>query len=105
MSIIYRVGQMIMLVMMTLWLLFGAGVSWVAWKAKSDLASSSSEASLASGDETDSDDRLSARERNRQRFEDMIAEMDNERARERDGVRIDTDSARPMVDVDPAHRY
>jgi len=105
MSIIYRVGQMIMLVMMTLWLLFGFGVSWVAWKAKSDIASSTSETERLSGDQTVSDIGESVHERNRQRIDDMIADMENARARRRESVNVDPESARPMVDVDPSHRY
>jgi len=96
MSIIFRVGQMIMLVMMTLWLLFGAGVSWVAWKARNDLATSSSESARA--DNYMDDDEANGRP-------SYYDEYDRERRRERDGVRIDTDSAKPMVDLDRAHRY
>jgi hypothetical protein len=109
MSIIFRVGQMIMLVMMTLWLLFGFGISWVAWKAKSDLGPTSGASSNYSSSDSASSDTSgsgeSARERRRRSIEDIIGDMDNERARRRENVDIDPGSAQPMVNPDPAHRY
>jgi hypothetical protein len=96
MSILFRVGQMIMLVMFTLWLLFGAGVSWVAWKAKNDIASSSQISSEGSSSDPDED---------RSYRRDSYDEIRREYRREREGVNIEPDSTRPMVDPDPAHRY
>lgn len=91
MSIIFRVGQMIMLVMMSLWLLFGAGLTWVSMKAERDIRSSDS--GSMSNSMSDSEDSY------RPSYND---EYDRERRREREGINIDTDSARPMVDVGPS---
>jgi hypothetical protein len=102
MSIIFRVGQMIMLVMMTLWLLFGFGISWVAWKAKSDLQSPGTEISSSSGDIVSTAEERAER---RRAARDRMSESEREYRRAREGVNIDSGSARPMVDVDPGHRY
>jgi hypothetical protein len=101
MSILFRVGQMIMAVMFTIWLLFGFGVSWVAWKAKSDMQSSGTEISGSS----DTASRAEERAERRRAAQDRMSENEREYRREREGVNIDSGSARPMVDVDPSHRY
>ena len=41
----------------------------------------------------------------RDRYTSQHDEWEREIDREREGVHIDTDSTRPMVDPDPSHRY
>ncbi len=83
----------------TLWLLFGLGLAWTSMKFKNDVQSEhvAGESESVSTSEEREERRRAARER--------WSEAEREYRRDREGVNIDSGSARPMVDVDPSHRY
>jgi hypothetical protein len=101
-SALKAIVSTISLIVMTFWLLFGLGISWVASKAKSDIESSSGESYGSNGETVSTAEERAER---RRAARDRISEMEREYRREREGVSIDSGSAKPMVDVDPSHRY
>lgn len=83
-----------------LYLLFvivvGGGLTWVSMKAKGDIAGvSNGSAAFDSTSESEAERRA-----RRERLREHYADIDREYRQARDGVRIDTDSAAPMVDVE-----
>jgi hypothetical protein len=101
-SALKAIVSTISLLVMTFWLLFGLGISWVASKAKSDIESSSGQMTDDNGDLVSSSEERAER---RRAARDRVSEYEREYRREREGVSIDSGSAKPMVDVDPSHRY